>query len=61
MTVDEYFEFPETNRPMELVYGYVREPAMPFGDHRRSYRVDASDNHVRQQTSGGYSRRSMWC
>lgn len=34
MTVDEYFTFPETNRPMELIYGYVREPAMPFGDHQ---------------------------
>lgn len=31
--VDDYFAFPESNRPMELVYGYVREPAMPTFGH----------------------------
>src|SRR5437762_12454414 len=34
ITVDEYFRYPETNRPMELVYGYVREPPAPFGEHQ---------------------------
>ena len=34
ITVDEYFKFPESNRPMELVYGYVREPAMPSFGHQ---------------------------
>lgn len=34
ITVDEYFRYPETNRPMELVYGYVREPPAPFYSHQ---------------------------
>src|SRR4029434_5205241 len=33
ISVDEYFTFPETRRPMELVYGCVREPAMPSFGH----------------------------
>ena len=35
LTVHEYFEYPETVRPMELVYGFVREPAMPNYQHQR--------------------------
>jgi Uma2 family endonuclease len=35
LTVHEYFESPETVRPMELVYGLVREPAMPNYQHQR--------------------------
>ena len=34
ITVDEYFRYPERNRPMELVYGYVREPPSPFYSHQ---------------------------
>ena len=34
VTVDEYFRMPESNRPMELVYGYVREPPAPFYSHQ---------------------------
>lgn len=34
LTVVDYFELPETTRPMELVYGVVREPAMPRWDHQ---------------------------
>ena len=34
ISVAEYFRYPETNRPMELVYGYVREPPAPFGEHQ---------------------------
>jgi Uma2 family endonuclease len=34
IAVDEYFRDPETNRPMELVYGYVREPPAPFFSHQ---------------------------
>jgi Uma2 family endonuclease len=34
LTVSEYFRLPETNRPMELVYGYVREPPAPFYSHQ---------------------------
>ena len=35
LTVHEYFEYPETVRPMELVDGFVREPAMPNYQHQR--------------------------
>jgi Uma2 family endonuclease len=35
LTVHEYFEYPETVRPMELVGGFVREPAMPNYQHQR--------------------------
>jgi len=35
VSVPEYFRRPETLRPMELVYGFVREPAMPNYEHQR--------------------------
>lgn len=35
VSVHEYFRQPETLRPMELVYGVVREPAMPNYQHQR--------------------------
>lgn len=35
LNVHEYFGQPETLRPMELVYGVVREPAMPNYEHQR--------------------------
>lgn len=34
LSVVEYFELDETNRPMELVHGVVREPAMPSWSHQ---------------------------
>lgn len=34
LAVVEYFELEETNRPIELVYGVVREPPMPAWDHQ---------------------------
>ena len=34
LTVDEYFTGPETLRPMELVYGVVREPPAPRYGHQ---------------------------
>lgn len=34
LDVDDYFRLPETLRPMELVYGVVREPAMPSYAHQ---------------------------
>ena len=34
LTVDEYFGQPETMRPMELVYGVVREPPSPLYGHQ---------------------------
>jgi Uma2 family endonuclease len=34
LKVDDYFQLPETLRPMELVYGFVREPAMPSYRHQ---------------------------
>lgn len=42
LSVVEYFELPETTRPMELVYGVVREPPMPaFGHQLISARLTA--------------------
>lgn len=35
LSVHEYFTTPETLRPMELVYGFVREPPMPSYAHQR--------------------------
>ena len=32
---DEYFSMPETNSPVELVYGTVREPPAPHYGHQR--------------------------
>jgi Uma2 family endonuclease len=54
ITVDEYFRFPETNRPMELVYGYVSQPAMPFGDHQLAVvrLLSLLDAHVRPNKLG---------
>ena len=34
LTVDEYFDDPETLRPMELVHGIVREPPAPLYGHQ---------------------------
>ena len=33
-TID-YFSMPETNRPAELVYGFVREPPAPLYGHQK--------------------------
>ena len=54
IATDEYFRLPETNRPMELAYGYVREPAMPFGDHQLVVVRLCSllDAHVRERDMG---------
>jgi Uma2 family endonuclease len=53
-TVDEYFKFPESNRPMELVYGYVREPPTPFSGHQSIvFRIGVLlDAHVRERGLG---------
>lgn len=32
----EYFGMPETNRPAELVYGFVREPPAPLYGHQKA-------------------------
>ena len=34
VSVDSYLRTPETNNPMELVYGVVREPPAPFYGHQ---------------------------
>ena len=54
ITTEEYFKMPETNRPMEVVYGYLREPPAPFGDHQSAvFRVAVLlDAHVRQHGLG---------
>src|SRR5713226_6142330 len=54
ITLDEYFRFPEPNRPMELVYGYLREPPTPFGDHQLVVGrvLTMLDAHVRERNLG---------
>ncbi len=34
ITTDDYFRMPETTRPAELVYGFVREPPAPSYGHQ---------------------------
>ena len=34
-STDDYFSLPETNRPSELIYGFVREPPAPMYGHQR--------------------------
>ena len=34
-STDDYFSLPETNRPSELVYGFVREPPAPLYGHQK--------------------------
>jgi Uma2 family endonuclease len=60
-TVDEYFAFPESNRPMELVYGYVREPAMPtFGHEAILLRLaELLRGHVREHKLGEVCRADV--
>ena len=49
ITLDEYFRMPETNRPEELIYGFVREPPAPTYGHQREVVRLATllDAHVR--------------
>jgi hypothetical protein len=35
MRTNDYFHTPETLRPQELVYGFVREAAAPSAVHQR--------------------------
>ena len=61
VTVDEYFRYPESNRPMELVYGYVREPAMPSFRHETILLRIAGllDAHVRERGLGKVGRADV--
>jgi Uma2 family endonuclease len=54
LTVHDYFAQPETIRPMELVYGHVREPAMPSYEHQRTATrlLALLYAHVEQSRSG---------
>lgn len=54
MTVAEYFRQPETMRPMELVYGVVREPPAPnYGHQTIVTRLTVLlDEHVRAHRLG---------
>jgi Uma2 family endonuclease len=60
-TLDEYFAFPESNRPMELVYGYVHEPAMPtFGHEAILLRLaELLRGHVREHKLGEVCRADV--
>jgi Uma2 family endonuclease len=61
VSVDEYFRYPESNRPMELIYGYVREPAMPSFRHETILIRIASllDAHVRERNLGQVGRADV--
>jgi Uma2 family endonuclease len=54
ITVPEYFRQPESMRPMELVYGVVREPPAPrYGHQSIVTRLTALlDAHVRERDLG---------
>lgn len=54
LTVDEYFQMPESMRPMELVYGVVREPPAPrYGHQSVVTRLTCLlDRHVREHALG---------
>ena len=34
-STDDYFSLPETNRPSELIYGFVRDPPAPMYGHQK--------------------------
>lgn len=54
LSVHEYFRLPETMRPMELVYGVVREPAAPRYGHQSivTRLTRMLDIHVEEYRSG---------
>jgi len=54
LTVDEYFLMPESVRPMELVWGRVREPPSPRYGHQSvvTHLAALLDQHVRQHDLG---------
>ena len=54
ITVRQYLRIPETIRPMELVYGVVREPPAPRYDHQSivTHLAGLLDRHVRKHRLG---------
>jgi Uma2 family endonuclease len=54
LSVDDYFGLPESLRPMELVYGRVREPPSPRYGHQSvvTHLAALLDRHVRQHDRG---------
>lgn len=54
LKVAEYFRMPETQRPMELVYGFVREPPAPRYGHQSvlAHLAALLDQHVRDRRLG---------
>jgi Uma2 family endonuclease len=54
LTVHRYFEEPESSRPMELIYGVVREPPAPFLRHQGvvTRLASALNEHVRRDGLG---------
>lgn len=54
LTVSEYFDEPESMRPMELVYGVVREPPAPRYGHQSllTHLGALLDHHVREHQLG---------
>jgi Uma2 family endonuclease len=54
ISTSEYFRMPETNRPAELVYGFVHEPPAPLYGHQKcvGQLFYALKVHVEEQKSG---------
>jgi len=54
LNVDEYLRMGETQRPMELIYGFVREPPAPRYGHQSvlTHLVALLDEHVRDRRLG---------
>ena len=54
LSVEKYFQYPETNRRMELVYGVVREPPAPRWGHQSvvTRLVTLLDTYVRGEQLG---------
>ena len=54
LSVEKYFQYPETNRRMELVFGVVREPPAPRWGHQSvvTRLVTLLDTYVRGEQLG---------
>ncbi len=54
LTVEDYLGLPETMKPQELVYGYVREPAAPRYGHQAvvTHLAAVLDSFVRRKKLG---------
>ena len=64
LSVDEYLTLEETNRPQELAYGFLREPAAPSFSHQvvLGQLFRRLSDHVERRSLGVVATRlSTWC